>query len=277
MRSLWINGRWIRDGKKRPSTAVVDPATEKVLDRVPNASEGDADLAVQAARQAFQSWKFTPGIERGNFLHEIARRIRARHTELARTMTLEGGKPYCENYDEVEWTAACFAYYAEIGRNARGASIPPVAPHEFNFTVKEPYGVVVCIVPWNYPLLLLSWKVAPALAAGNTVIIKPSTETPLATLELADAFSCLPHGVANILTGPGSEVGQYLVRHPGTDLIAMTGSTATGRRIGRTCGDLVKKCHLELGGKDPFLVCSDVDVKIAARAAAWAAFLNSGQ
>ena len=276
MRSMWINGKWVK-GKGRESIKVLNPANETILDAVPNAMEGDADLAVESARRAFHEWRFMPGVEKARHLHEIARNIREKNTELARTMTLEGGKPYCENYDEVEWTAACFDYYAEIGRNSRGSSIPPVAPHEINFTVKEPYGVVVAIVPWNYPLLLLSWKVAPALAAGNTVIIKPSVETPLATLDLAEAFSGLPPGVVNIVTGRGREAGEYLVRHPGTDLIAMTGSTETGRRIGKICADMVKKTHLELGGKDPFIVCGDADVRIAACAAAWAAFLNAGQ
>jgi len=273
---MWINGRW-KKSKGRESIKVLNPANENVLDAIANAMEGDADLAVDAARRAFHDWRFMPGVEKAHYLHEIARKIREKKTELARTMTLEGGKPYGENYDEVEWTAACFNYYAEIGRNSRGNSIPPVAPHEINFTIKEPYGVVVAIVPWNYPLLLLSWKVAPALAAGNTVIIKPSVETPLATLDLADAFSHLPPGVVNIVTGRGGDVGEYLIRHPGTDLVAMTGSTQTGRHIGKICADQVKKTHLELGGKDPFIICPDADVKIAARAAVWAAFLNAGQ
>jgi betaine-aldehyde dehydrogenase len=146
-----------------------------------------------------------------------------------------------------------------------------------NFTIKEPYGVVAAILPWNYPLLLLSWKVAPALAAGNTVIIKPSEETPLATLMLADVFSILPPGVVNIVTGFGEEAGEALVRHPETDLVALTGSVETGKRVGRICADQIKKVHLELGGNDPFIVCSDADLEVASRAACWAAYLNTGQ
>lgn len=276
MKALWINGGWV-EGKRREQIKVVNPATEEVIGAVSSAARKDADLAVEAARRAFGQWRFMPGVEKARFLHEIASRIRDRKTSLARTMTLEGGKPYCENYDEVEWTAACFDYYAEVGRNSRGNSIPPVALHEINFTVKEPYGVVVCIIPWNYPLLLLAWKAAPALAAGNTVIIKPSIETPLATVDLAYAFSCLPPGVVNIVTGRGGEIGEYLIRHSGTNLVAITGSTETGKHIGRICAELVKKTHLELGGKDPFIVCEDADLKIAARGAAWAAFLNAGQ
>ena len=192
-------------------------------------------------------------------------------------MTREGGKPMIENLDEVEWTAACFDYYAEIGRHARGSTIPPVFEHQVNFTVKEPYGVVGAIVPFNYPLLLLSWKVAPALAAGNTVIVKPAEQTPLATLALAAAFEVLPPGVLSIVTGTGSEAGEPLVVHPGVDMIAFTGSTAVGKRIMRLAADSLKKINLETSGIDPCIVCEDADLEVAARGGVWARFLNAGQ
>ena len=192
--------------------------------------------------------------------------------------TKEGGKPYCENRDEVEWVAACFQYYAEIGRNSRGSSLPPTFHHQVNFTIKEPYGVVVGIIPWNYPLLLMVWKVAPALMAGNTVILKPSEETPLSLLAITDIFAKhLPAGVLNMVTGYGEEIGEALVKHPGTDLIALTGSTETGKHVGQLCAAQVKKFHGELGGNDPFIVCEDADLDIASKAACWAAFLNAGQ
>ncbi|MEO8276357.1 MAG: aldehyde dehydrogenase family protein [Thermoanaerobaculia bacterium] len=275
MRQHWIGGRMTAG--RRAGIVVLDPATGETLDTVARGTVADVESAVRAAREAFAEWRFLPGVEKGALLHEVARRMRSRHHELATTMTREGGKPYCENFDEVEWSAACFDYYAEVGRDARGSSIPPVAPHQVNFTIKEPYGVVVAIVPWNYPLLLLSWKVAPALAAGNTVIIKPSEETPLATLDLARAFSALPAGTVNIVNGTGSEVGEALVTHPGTDLIALTGSLATGQRVGALCAREIKKCHLELGGNDPFIVFPDADLEVAARGGVWAAFLNAGQ
>ncbi len=274
-RQHWIGGEW-RAGAGG-TIAVVDPASEKVLARVARGTAEDADLAVGAARRAFADWRWLPGVEKAALLHEVARRIRERHLQLATRMTREGGKPWCENRDEVEWSAACFDYYAEIGRDARGSSLPPVAHHQVNFTIKEPYGVVAAIVPWNYPLLLMSWKLAPALAAGNTVVLKPSEETPLATLDLARAFSALPPGVVNVVTGYGREVGEALVVHPGTDLVALTGSLETGKRVGQLCAAEVKKSHLELGGNDPFIVCSDSDLEVAARGAVWAAFLNSGQ
>jgi len=256
---------------------VINPATEEVIDHVPRGTAEDSERAVQAARSAFRTWRWIPALEKASMLHAIAARIREKQERLATLMTQEGGKPFCENRDEVEWTAACFDYYAEIGRNARGSSLPPVFEHQVNFTIKEPYGVVVAIVPWNYPLLLMSWKVAPALAAGNTVIIKPSEETPLATLALAEAFTVLPKAVVSIVTGYGEEIGEALIKHPETDLIALTGSTETGKRVGQLCAAQIKKAHLELGGNDPFIVCSDADPEIAARAACWAAYLNAGQ
>src|SRR5262249_11838166 len=255
----------------------INPATEEIVGAVPRGTTEDVDRAVHAARSAFRKWRWVPSVEKAALLHGVAGGIRKRQNELATLMTREGGKPFCENRDEVEWTAACFDYYAEMGRNSRGTSLPPVFEHQVNFTIKEPYGVVVAIIPWNYPLLLMSWKVAPALAAGNTVIIKPSEETPLATLALAEVFTALPQAVVSIVTGYGEEIGEALIKHPETDLIALTGSTETGKRVGQLCAAQIKKAHLELGGNDPFIVCSDADPEIAARAACWAAYLNAGQ
>ena len=275
MKHHWIGGSWTKEA--RAAIPVINPATEEQVGEISRGTVEDANSAVQAARNAFRSWRWIPGVEKAGLLHSIARGLRSQQKDLAGLMTLEGGKPYCENRDEIEWTAACFDYYAEVGRHSRGTSIPPVFPHQVNFTIKEPYGVVVAIIPWNYPLLLLSWKIAPALAAGNTVIIKPSEETPLSTLELAQLFSELPAGVVNIVTGYGEEVGEALVKHPDTDLVALTGSVETGKRVGKICAEQIKKIHLELGGNDPFIVCSDADLEIASRAACWAAFLNTGQ
>lgn len=275
MKQHWIAGQWT--GADRDKIAVVNPATEEVIDHVARGTAADADQAVGAAREAWRSWRWLPAVEKAGLLHGLASDLRGRQSDLADLMTREGGKPWCENRDEVEWTAACFDYYAEIGRNSRGSSLPPTFEHQVNFTIKEPYGVVVAIIPWNYPLLLLAWKVAAALMAGNTVIIKPSEETPLATLMLADAFAALPPGVVNIVTGYGEEIGQALVEHPGTDLVALTGSVETGKHVGQLCAAQVKKFHGELGGNDPFIVCSDADLEIASRGACWAAYLNSGQ
>jgi acyl-CoA reductase-like NAD-dependent aldehyde dehydrogenase len=219
-----------------------------------------------------------PAGERGELLKEVAAGLRERTDELAELMTLEGGKPLVENRDEVGWTAAAFDYYAEIGRSSEGTVIPPIESTQLALVLKEPLGVVACIVPWNYPLLLLAWKLAPALAAGNAIVAKPSELTPLSTLALAPLFENFPPGVMNILAGAG-DVGQAMVSDERVDGVAFTGSVATGIRINEICAKRVARVNLELGGKDPFIVCSDIgeDVEIAARGGAWAAYLNSGQ
>src|SRR5918999_1511676 len=197
---------------------------------------------------------------------------------LAVAMTLEGGKPLVENSDEVGWTAAAFDYYAEMGRNFAGRVIPSIEATQLALVVKEPLGVWGCIVPWNYPLLLLAWKLAPALAAGNAVVAKPSELTPLSTLMLTSCFEDLPPGVVSLVAGAG-DVGAALAEDERVDGVAFTGSVATGKKVAAACAQRVARMNLEMGGKDPFIVCADVgtDVAVAARGGAWAAYLNAGQ
>lgn len=256
---------------------VQNPATEEVIGHAPMGNEDDARKAIAAANAAFRTWRKATAHEKAEMLHEVAHKIRARTEELATQLTLEGGKPLQENRDEMSWCAACFDYYAELQRNTRGRVIPSVEPSQLAMVLKEPYGVVAAIVPWNYPILLMSWKVAPALAAGNTVIIKPSEMTPLSTLMFAQIFDHMPPGVVNIVTGYGATVGRELVVNPGTHMIAFTGSFATGREIARLAADRVKRTHLELGGKDAFIVAEDADLDVAVPGVAWAALLNAGQ
>src|SRR3989442_3433383 len=277
MRKMSINGEIVAS-PSGPTFPVENPATEERIDEVPRARAEAAEYAARVAHAAQDDWRFTPGIEKCELLHTVARNIREHREDLARLLTVEGGKPLIENMDEIEWVAACFDYYAEIGRHESGRVIPPVQRHQINFVMKEPYGVVVCIVPWNYPLLLMSWKVAPALMAGNAVIIKPSEHTPLSTLLLAEiAFQEFPSGVVNVVTGYGQEAGEPLVAHRHTHVIAFTGSVATGTRIAQLAAERVKKVNLELGGNDPFIICDDVDLEVAVRGAVWAAYLNMGQ
>jgi acyl-CoA reductase-like NAD-dependent aldehyde dehydrogenase len=242
------------------------------------ASPEQLDAAIAAAREAARGWAATPAVERAELLHEVAARMRALTDDLARALTLEGGKPLIENSDEVGWTAAAFDYYAEMGRNFAGRVIPSIEATQLALVVKEPTGVWGAIVPWNYPLLLLSWKLAPALAAGNTVVAKPSELTPVSTLMLAECFADLPAGVVNIVAGAG-DVGAALVEDPRIDGVAFTGSVATGKKVAAACAERVARMNLEMGGKDPFIVCADVaaDIEVAARGGAWAAYLNAGQ
>lgn len=276
MKPLWIDKRAV-SGSGKP-LVVVNPATEEPIDEVADATRDEAAQAVESCKRAFiKEWSRLSAHERADLLHEIARRIRAKTAKLAEALTLEGGKPLKENIDEMGWSAACFDYYAEMGRNLRGRVIPSIESSQLNMVLKEPYGVVAAIVPWNYPILLMAWKAAPALAAGNTVVIKPAEQTPISTLMFSEIFDCLPAGTVNIVTGRGATAGDALVRHPDVSMVAFTGSLETGRSIGRICSDLVKKCHLELGGKDAFVVAEDADLQVAVRAVAWASFLNAGQ
>lgn len=275
MRQLWINNQWSAAASDE-TIAVIDPATEEEVGRVPAASSDDVDRAMRAAQAAFRDWRRVPAAERAELLHEIARRMREHVETLAVTLTLETGRHIDRNRRYVLWSADVFDYYAELGRNSQGRVIPSVEPSQLALVLKEPYGVVACIVPWNYPILLMAWKVAPALAAGNTVIIKPSEMTPLSTLACTAIFDHLPPGVVNIVTGYG-DVGRELVVNRGTQLIAFTGSVTTGREIAKLAAEQIKKVHLELGGKDAFIVAEDADLDVAVPGVAWAALLNSGQ
>jgi acyl-CoA reductase-like NAD-dependent aldehyde dehydrogenase len=273
---LLINGEQVAgDGD---TLEVENPYTEEAVASVRGPGSEQLDAAFAAAREASREWARTPAVERGELLHEVAARLRSRTDELAEVMTQEGGKPLVENSDEVGWTAACFDYYAEIGRDSAGRVIPSIESSQLSLVVKEPLGVVGCIVPWNYPLLLLSWKLAPALAAGNTVVGKPSELTPVSTLMLAPCFEHLPAGVVNLVAG-GPEVGAAIASESRVDGIAFTGSVATGKKVAQACIDRMARVNLEMGGKDPFIVCSDVAdrIEVAAKGGAWAAFLNSGQ
>ena len=273
---LFIDGQWV-DGAQSKRRTIQNPATLEKVDEVVEATAEDVRRACSAAA-AQRHWRKHPAIERARLLHDAARLMREDRARLSELLTLEGGKPRIENLDEVEWCAACFDYYGEIARNSHGSSIPPVAAHQVNFTIKEPLGVVGCIVPFNYPLLLMTWKVAPAIAAGNTVVIKPSELTPLSTLRLCEtAWKDLPAGVVNVVTGTGADIGEPLIDDPDVACIAFTGSTAVGTRIAVKCAEKLKRVNLELGGIDPLIVFEDADLDVAVRGAAWARYLNAGQ
>ena len=256
---------------------VVNPATEETIGEVRSATPEQVTTATRAARAAFRDWRRTPAPERGAMLHGLAAWINEHSDDLATTLTREGGKPLVENRDEMGWSASCLDFYAEIGRLERGRVVPSGEADQLSLVIKEPYGVVAAIVPWNYPILLLMWKLAPALAAGNTVVVKPSPYTPLSTLQMCDAFASLfPPGVVNVVTGE-AEVGAALAGSDDVALVAFTGSVDTGKNVMRAAAESLKKVHLELGGKDAFIVCDDVDLEVAAKGAVWAAYLNSGQ
>jgi betaine-aldehyde dehydrogenase len=274
---MYINGK-NTSGFATERIQVINPATEEILNEVPRGTPEDAQAAVDAAKKAFTDWRRVPANERAAALHAIAAKLRAQHDELVRLLTEEEGKPIPEHDEELWWVEETFDYYAELARHERGRVIPPAETGQFNFVLKEPYGVVACIVPWNYPLLLLVWKMAPALAAGNTVVIKPSELTPLSTLRLVEiACDHLPPGVVNVVTGYGPEAGEPLVVHPDVPVIAFTGSLAVGQRIAKLTAPMMKKLHLELGGKDPMVIAPDASLEMAVSGLAYAALINAGQ
>lgn len=272
---MLVNGKRVQG--RGPGVEVIDPATGETIDEVASASLDQVLEAVDAAKTAFRQWKRTPAPERGEMMHALSAWIAENTEELATTLTREGGKPLVENRDEMGWSASCLDFYAEIGRLERGRIVPSGEEGQLSLVFKEPFGVVAAIVPWNYPILLMAWKLAPALAAGNTVVIKPSPYTPLSTLRLCEGFAgSFPPGVVNVVTGE-AEVGGALVEAKDVSLVAFTGSVDTGKQVMRSAAENLKKVHLELGGKDAFIVCDDVDLSVAARGAVWAAYLNSGQ
>jgi betaine-aldehyde dehydrogenase len=272
---ILINGAWVTT-RSRVMRPIQNPATLEVLGVAADCDSDEVNLAVEAAAAAQRAWWRVPGVEKAKLLREVGARIRAKEHDLSTLMARESGKPLIEAVDCIDWVAAAFEYYAEVGRRSFGNSIPPVAAHQVNFTIKEPFGVVAAIVPFNFPLLLMAWKVAPALAAGNTLVCKPPHQNPLSNLLLATCFDHLPPGVVNVVTG-GPGTGEALVRHPKVDLIAFTGSVAAGRKIAAIAGQELKKINLELGSVDPFIVFADADLDVAVPGVAWARLLNAGQ
>ena len=274
---LFISGAW-RDTAARLD--VVNPATEDTIGSVGAAGERDIDDAVAAARVALAGpWGLLSARERGRFITKISQRILERADEFARLETLHNGKPIFESrHIEFPAAAECFEYYAGWADKIHGETIP-VKGRFLTYTLREPVGVVAAIVPWNFPLLLTAWKVAPALACGNTVIIKPATQTPLTALALAEVALevGLPPGVINVVTGRGSDIGEYLVAHPGIDKIAFTGDTLTGRTVMRNAAGRLKHITLELGGKSPNIVFADADLDAAVRGATTGIFYGKGE
>ena len=257
--------------------AVVEPATEAVLQEVPRAGVAEVDAAVAAARAAFPAWRALAPGARSDALYELARLLESHRDELALIEARNAGKPISDAQGEMEMVAATFRYYAGACERPIGDTIPVGGGQAF--TVREPLGVVGLIVPWNFPLVIASWKMGPALAAGNCVVLKPAELTPLTALrfQALAAEAGLPDGVVNVVSGPGSVVGQRLVEHPDVAKIAFTGSTEVGRSIAAGAAATIKRVTLELGGKSPNLVFADADLEAAAAAAPMAVFGNAGQ
>ena len=279
---LFIGGRW-EDAASGETFASVDPSTGEELARVPAGDAADVDRAVAAARRSFEkgTWRDLPPAERARALWKAGDLIEERMTELAQLESLDNGKPVNElMIADLPLAAATFRYYAGWVTKIEGRVHPVSFPGTwFNYSLREPVGVVGQIIPWNFPFLMAAWKVAPALACGNSVVLKPAEETPLSALWLADVLTeCeVPPGVFNVVTGFGPTAGAALVAHPGVDKIAFTGSTAVGRSIVQAAAGDLKRVSLELGGKSPNLVFADADFDRAASGAFQAIFFNQGE
>jgi len=256
---------------------VLEPATEEVLAELPRAGVEEADAAVARAKAAYPAWRAVAPADRARLLHGLADALTARQDELAVIEARNAGKPIGDARGEMGMVADTFRYYAAAPERALGDTIPVAGGVAMTF--REPLGVVALITPWNFPLAIASWKLAPALAAGNTVVLKPAELTPLTALEFERIAleAGIPEGVVNVLVGPGSTAGARLVEHPDVAKVAFTGSTEVGRRIAAGAAETIKRVTLELGGKSANVVFADADLQAAAAAAPGAVFGNAGQ
>ena len=272
---VFINGGY-RESGSTESLEVINPATEEVIGQIPFTSASEVEEAIAVANRSQKAWNKINALTRAEVMHKVATSMRHLRPMLGEMLTREMGKPYKETTDEVEWSATAIDYYAEIARHDYGKVVGPAVDNQLHFTLKEPMGVVVIILPFNFPFCLLCWSAAAALAAGNSVIVKPSENTALSTLKFMQAFSDLPDGLIQCLPGAG-EVGRQLVESADTHMVAFTGSVPTGQAVARTCAEQFKPCLIEASGNDAFLVMPSAPVEIAARAASFAAYLNCGQ
>ena len=277
--TLYINGRWVPASEGGTRT-IVCPADGTEVGVVAEATSADTESAIAAARAAFDdgAWQVTAP-ERGDFLLDVARRLRERKDEFARAESLDTGKRLVESELDMDDIAACFQYYGKIAGQDAGREVDAGDPNVSSRVVTEPVGVCGMITPWNYPLLQVAWKVAPALAAGNTFVLKPAELTPHTAILLMDILDelGLPAGVGNLVLGAGAEAGAPLSSHPDVDLISFTGGLVTGRKIAAAAAATVKKIALELGGKNPNVVFADADFDAAVDNALNGAFVHSGQ
>ncbi len=278
--AMLIGGEW-RQAASKEELEVINPASEDVIGSVPSADAADVDLAVQTAKRAFPGWAATDVEQRAAILRKAGDLIEERAKDVAAILTSEQGKPVAEAIGEVRHLAHGVHFYAEAASKVRGAyqELPSAFGPAFGMVIRRPLGVCAAITPYNFPLTLLGTKVAPALAAGNTVVAKPAATTPLATLEIARIFAeaGVPDGVLNVITGRGSEIGDSLVGHPDVRRIAFTGSTPVGRHVMSVAGPQLKRVSLELGGSDPVIICADADVDAAVKAVIIGRYWNAGQ
>ncbi len=273
----FIGGDFV-DAADGRTAEVVNPANDQVIANVPASSGQDVDRAVEAAATAFESWRNTTPQDRSLYLLKIADALEAKADELGRLESANAGKPVGAAIDEMTTCVDLFRFFAGASRVMDGLAVNEFVAGHTSMIRRDPIGVVASIAPWNYPLYMATWKLGPALATGNTVVLKPSARTPLSALAFAEILGdILPSGVVNVLSGSGGDIGDALVGHPKVRMISITGDTATGKRIAKIAADTVKRLHLELGGKAPIIVFDDADIDLAAETLRAAGYWNSGQ
>jgi len=276
---LFIDGQWV-DAESGKTFTSPNPATGETLAEVAEADKADIDKAVSAARRAFEGkWSKLSARDRGRLMYKLAQLIESRTQELAALETADNGKPIRESaFVDLPQVAENFEYFAGFATKIEGETIP-VPGQMFNYTLREPIGVCGQIIPWNFPLLMAAWKLAPALAAGNTIVLKPAEQTPVTAMELGKLIqeAGFPEGVVNIVPGYGETAGAALAAHPGIDKVAFTGSTEVGKLIAHAAADNLTKVSLELGGKAPNIVFADADIEQAVSGAMMGIFFNQGQ
>lgn len=277
MYQQFIDGRFV-DAASGETRTVENPANGKVIASVPAAGPEDVDRAVEAAATAYQSWKNTTPQDRSLILLKIADSLEARAEELGRLESLNAGKPVDAAIDEMNTSVDLFRFFAGGARVMEGKAVNEYVAGHTSLIRRDPIGVVASIVPWNYPLYMAAWKLGPALATGNTVVLKPSSLTPLTAVAFAETLAeHLPAGVVNVLSGTGEAIGDNLVGHPKVRMVSITGDTVTGKRVAHIAADRVKRLHLELGGKAPVIIFDDADLDLAAATIKESGYWNSGQ
>lgn len=278
--TLFIDGKW-KNAKHGRTRSIINPFNQEIIQSICEGDREDALAAIAAARRAFEDgkWSSMSGLDRGKLVLRIAELIRRDHNELAKLESLNTGKTLAESKADMDDIANVFQYYAGLADKDGGEVLSSPIPNSKSILVREPIGVCGQITPWNYPLLQASWKIAPALAAGNTIVVKPSEITPLTTIKLFELMeeAGIPAGVANLVLGPGSTVGDELARNKNVDFISFTGGIETGKQIMKSASENVKKISLELGGKNPNIVFQDADLEVAVDQALNAVFFHAGQ
>ena len=272
----YINGKWV-NGQNTFQT--INPANEEVVANIAQAELPDVDAAVHAATEAFRSWRLVPAPLRGEMLFQVGDILKQKKEELAQLLTRDMGKVIAEARGDVQEAIDMAYFMGGEGRRLLGYTAPVEMPNKFGMAVRDPAGVVGLITPWNFPIAVPSWKIFPALVAGNTIIWKPSPETPAISAAFVKVFeeAGIPAGVFNLLMAPGADVAKALVNHPNVRVLSFTGSTTTGRAIAEAAGRLNKKLSLEMGGKNAILVIDDADIELVTDSTLWAAFGTTGQ